>query len=142
MDADVVGSYFALPGVGGRAAATPSVRSSLDLGLADVKISQLNKPTLDTDGLVFQVTTLSDAIPDGPQGIWIENALVAKNLVLREREKNDIRYRFVAVDTLLGGGEKGTGYFLIERPTAHQCCSQFQTGQWPGSGPAMLTIFF
>jgi hypothetical protein len=67
-----------------------------------VKEVKFNKPTLDTDGLVFHVTTLSDAIPAGPQGVWIEDALVAKNPVLREREKNDIRFRFVAVNPLLG----------------------------------------
>jgi len=66
------------------------------------ELPQYKQPPLDADGLVFHVATLSDVIPDGPRGIWIEDALVAKNPVLREREKNNIRFRFVTLNPLRG----------------------------------------
>ena len=63
---------------------------------------EIKKPGIDTDGLIFHVATLREVIPDGPQGIWIENEFVAKNPVLRKREKNGVLFRFYAVNPLLG----------------------------------------
>ena len=72
---------------------------------------------LETYGLVFHVTTLTDAIPDGPEGVWIENSLVAQNPVLREREKNRIRFRFIAVNPV-GGTAPEAPMELLHRITS------------------------
>ncbi len=54
----------------------------------------LDKPSLDTDKILFHITTLRDAIPGAPQGIWIENTLMSTPRLLREREKNGVLFRF------------------------------------------------
>lgn len=61
-----------------------------------------NKPPIEVGGLLFHVTTLMDAIPGAPLGIWIENSLAAKNPVLRERSENGVGFKFVVIDSVAG----------------------------------------
>src|SRR5690242_17914112 len=54
-----------------------------------------NHPTIEADGPLFHVATLRDVIPDGPNGLYVNLALLDKNPVLRARERRGFRFRFV-----------------------------------------------
>jgi hypothetical protein len=62
----------------------------------------VTKRRFDSPGLVFHVASLTDAIPDAPRGIWIENDLVSNDPILRKRIKNDVVYRFYALNPKAG----------------------------------------
>jgi hypothetical protein len=63
---------------------------------------QIKQPYYPTDGVLFHIARLWDAIPDGPPGVWIENDLVSKSPVLRQCKKDGVLYRVIAFDPLAG----------------------------------------
>jgi hypothetical protein len=50
----------------------------------------------DCPGLIFHLGWLRETIPGGPMGIWLEDAVVEKGPILRERVKGGVVFRFVA----------------------------------------------
>jgi len=67
-----------------------------------MKELQLKQSIFDTDGLLFHLAKLSDAIPDGPRGVWIDNTFAESNPILRERVRGNFRFRFFTISPLHG----------------------------------------
>ncbi len=66
------------------------------------ELLELKRPTIETVGPLFHVSTLRDVIPGGPNGVILDLALLAKNPVLRARDRRNRRFSFVAFDPWQG----------------------------------------
>jgi len=105
-------------------------------------------PTIESDGPLFHVATLRDVIPGGPNGVFIDRALLTKRPVLRERDRDNLRYRFVAFDPYPTSPPRLDGcldvpiqLYAEALPPYDGLSSLINAAMSNGSDPAELTTF-
>jgi hypothetical protein len=67
-----------------------------------------------TETLLFHLASLSQGLPDGPQGVWIETEFVKQNPVLRTVVRDGVVYKFIAQNPLSSASEQSPLALLLE----------------------------